>query len=111
VLVGDDAREQAAVAGEFADMVEEDLRAFNVDRLYGGEVKADDLEHTAATFPMMASRRVVLVLEAEKLLIPKRESKASDEELERLGRFFQAPPPHATIVLVCGSVDWRRRIF
>ena len=38
---------------------------------------------------MMASRRVVLVLEAEKLLIPKRESKAADEEQERLERFIQ----------------------
>ena len=38
---------------------------------------------------MMAPRRVVIVLEAEKLLIPKRESKAADEEQERLEAFIQ----------------------
>ena len=111
MLVGDDDVERSAVAGEFADIVEEGLRAFNVDRLYGGEIKVDDLIHATATLPMMAPRRVVVVLEAEKLLIPKRESKAADEELERLAGFFADPPPHATTVFVCGVVDRRRTSF
>jgi len=111
MLVGDDDVERSAVAGEFADIVEEGLRAFNVDRLYGGEIKVDDLVDATATLPMMAPRRVVLVLEAEKLLIPKRESKAADEELERLGEFFADPPLHATTVFVCGVVDKRRTSF
>ena len=74
LLVGDDDVEKSAVAAEFAEMVDEGLRAFNVDRLYGGETKVDDLIDAANTLPMMAPRRVVVVLEAEKLLIPKRES-------------------------------------
>src|SRR5687768_12071534 len=74
MLIGDDDVERSAVAGEFADIVEEGLRAFNVDRLYGGEIKVDDLVDATATLPMMAPRRVVVILEAEKLLIPKRES-------------------------------------
>lgn len=110
LLVGDDEVEKAAVAGEFAELVEEDLRAFNVERLYGGETKMDALVNAAQTFPMMAPRRVVLVLEAEKLLVPKRESKAAEEEQERLAAFLQSPPPHATIVFVCGALDMRRRI-
>jgi DNA polymerase-3 subunit delta len=109
MLVGDDDTEKSAVAGEFAEMVDEGLRAFNVERLFGGEMSVDELTHTAATLPMMASRRVVLVLEAEKLLIPKRESRAADEEQERLERFIQDPPPHATVVFVCGPLDQRRR--
>jgi DNA polymerase-3 subunit delta len=111
MLVGDDDVERSAVAGEFADIVEEELRAFNVDRLYGGEIKVDDLIDATATLPMMSPRRVVVVLEAEKLLIPKRESKAADEELERLAEFFADPPPHATTVFVCGVVDKRRTSF
>ena len=111
MLVGDDDVERSAVAGEFADIVEEGLRAFNVDRLYGGEIKVDDLIDATATLPMMSPRRVVVVLEAEKLLIPKRESKAADEELERLAEFFADPPPHATTVFVCGVVDKRRSSF
>jgi DNA polymerase-3 subunit delta len=108
-LVGADDAEKAAVAGEFADMVDEGLRAFNVERLYGGEVKVDRLIDSAMTLPMMAPRRVILVIEAEKLLIPKRESAAVDEEQERLIAFIKAPPRGTTIVFVCGPLDRRRR--
>lgn len=110
MLVGDDDAEKSAVAGEFADMVDEGLRAFNVDRLYGGDTKVDDVIQAAATLPMMAPRRLVIVLEAEKLLIPKRESKASEEALERLEEFLKDPPPHASVVFVCGRLDNRRRM-
>jgi DNA polymerase-3 subunit delta len=110
LLLGDDEVEKTAVAGEFAELVEEDLRPFNVERLYGGETKADMLLTAAQTLPMMAPRRVILVLEAEKLLVPKRESKAADEEQERLMAFVRSPPRHATIVFVCGSLDMRRRM-
>jgi DNA polymerase-3 subunit delta len=108
MLIGEDDVEKSAVANEFADVVEEGLRAFNVDRLYGGEIKVDDLIDATATLPMMAPRRVVVVLDAEKLMMPKRESKAADEEQERLVAFFADPPPHATTVFVCGQVDKRR---
>ena len=109
MLIGDDELEKDDVAGEFEDLVDEGLRAFNVDRLYGGEIKVDDLVDVSATLPMMAPRRVVLVLEAEKLLIPKRESQAADDELERLDAFLKSAPPHATIVFVCGPLDLRRK--
>jgi DNA polymerase III delta subunit len=111
MLVGEDEVEKSAVAGEFIDMVDEGIRAFNVDRLYGGETKVDDLVRATATLPMMAPRRVVVIMEAEKLLIPKRESEAAEKELERLEAFLKSPPPHATTVFVCGAVDKRRSVF
>jgi DNA polymerase-3 subunit delta len=110
LLIGDDDSEKSAVATEFAEMVDEGLRAFSVDRLYGGEIKADDLFDAAATLPMMAPRRVVIVFDAERLLIPKREGKAADAEQERLEAFVKNPPLHATVVLVCGPLDQRRRL-
>jgi DNA polymerase-3 subunit delta len=110
LLLGDDDVEKAEVAGAFADLIDPGLQAFNVDRLYGAETSVDALLDAANTFPMMAERRVVLVLEAERLLIPKRESKAADEELARLEAFIQSPSPHATVAFVCGSLDMRRRI-
>ena len=110
LLIGDDDSEKSAVATEFAEMVDEGLRAFSVDRLYGGEVKADHLFDAAATLPMMAPRRIVIVFDAERLLIPKREGKAADAEQERLEAFFRNPPAHATVVLVCGPLDQRRRL-
>src|SRR6267378_8179282 len=76
VLVGADDTEKSAVASDFAEMVDEGLRAFNVDHLYGGEMKADDLFDASATLPMMTPRRLVIVHDAERLLIPKRDGKA-----------------------------------
>lgn len=110
VLLGADAAEKAAVAGEFADMVDEGLRAFNVERLYGGETKVDRLIDSAMTLPMMSPRRVILVIDGEKLLMPKRESKAADEEQERLEAFLEAPPKETTVVFVCDALDQRRRV-
>lgn len=111
LLVGDDEVEKTAMAGEFAEIIEEELRAFNVERLYGGETKVDVLINAAQTFPLLAPRRVILVLDAEKLLMgPKRESKAAEEEQARLESFLESAPRHATIVFVCGSIDMRRRI-
>ena len=118
-LVGEDDVEKSVVAGEFADMVDEGLRAFNVDRLYGGEIKVGDLVQATATLPMMAPRRIVIILDGEKLLSPKRkskvtqeesESKATQEEQVRLEAFLKAPPLHATTVFVCGPMDSNRRV-
>jgi DNA polymerase-3 subunit delta len=108
-LVGGDDVEKSAVAAEFAEMVDEGLRAFNVERMYGGDMKLSDLLDSARTLPMMVPRRVVIVLEAEKLFMPKRESKAADEEQQRLEEFLAAPPSHSTVVFVCGGLDMRRR--
>ena len=110
LLLGDDDGEKSAVAAEFAEIVDEGLRAFSVDRLFGAEIKAEDLIDAAATLPMMAPRRIVIVFDAERLLIPKREGKAADAEQERLEAFVKNPPAHATIVFVCGPLDQRRRL-
>ena len=109
VLIGADDSEKASVAAEFGELVEEDLRAFNYERLYGGEMSVDDLLQAANMLPMMVPRRIVIVLEAEKLLVPRRESKAADEEQRRLEALIMDPSPHATVVFVCGAVDRRRR--
>src|SRR5687768_5004993 len=109
-LIGADEVEKSEVAAQFIDMVDEGLRAFNVDRLYGGEAKVDEVIDSANTLPMMVPRRVVVILEAEKLLIPKRESKAAEEEQERLEAFLNDPSPHSTVVFACGGLDMRRRI-
>lgn len=109
VLVGQDDAEKASAAAEFADMLDEGLRAFNFERLYGGEVNAGDVQQAAATLPMMSPRRIVVILEAEKLLIPKREGKAAEEEQDRLEAFIGNPPGHSSVVFVCGALDRRRR--
>jgi DNA polymerase-3 subunit delta len=109
-LIGGDEMEKSALAAEFADMVDEGLRAFNVERMYGGEMKVSDLVDAANTLPMMVPRRVVIVLEAEKLFIPKRESKAAEEELQRLEEFLASAPESTTVVFVFSALDMRRRV-
>ena len=110
LLIGDDDTEKSAVAAEFSEMVDEGLRAFSVDRLFGAEIKPDDMFDAAATLPMMAPKRIVIVFDAEKILIPKRESKAADAEQEKLEAFVKNPPAHATVVLACGALDRRRTL-
>ena len=111
LLIGADDAEKSAIANEFADTVEDALRAFNVDRVYGGEITAHRLIDDANTLPMMAPRRIIIVLEAEKVLSPKRESKAADEAQERLEAFIASPAPQTTIVFAPGALDARRRVI
>jgi DNA polymerase-3 subunit delta len=109
VLTGADDAEKSAVAAEFADAVDEGLRAFNVERLYGGDIRIDRLIDSAMTLPMMVPRRFIIVFDAEKVLIPKREGKAAEVEQARLEAFLEAPPRETTVVFVCAALDQRRR--
>ncbi len=49
VLLGADEVEKADVAAHFLDLVDEDLRAFNVDRFYGGDTSVDQVIDAANT--------------------------------------------------------------
>jgi DNA polymerase III subunit delta len=108
VILGGDEAAKIGLAGEFLELVEVDLRAFNVDRLYGGEATAAAVVDAARTLPMMVQRRVVLVLHAERLLNPKKESDASSRDLEMLEAYVKAPVDTCCLVLVAESVDKRR---
>lgn len=110
VLVGADDTEKHAVAAELVDLVEPGLQAFNVDRIRGGEATIDDLVTAASMLPMMVPRRVVVMFEAERFLIPKKEGKNAEADQERLERFLQDVPPTTTLVFVCGHLDQRRRV-
>jgi DNA polymerase III delta subunit len=119
LLLGEDNGEKSALAAEFAELVEEGLRAFNVDRIHAGDLStgerlADAVASIVAavrTLPMMASRRVVTVLQADTLLVPKRESDAATRALDELEALITRPEPQTTLVFVATSVDRRRTIF
>jgi hypothetical protein len=80
LIVGDDTTETHRLADELSGLVEEEIRAFNVERLYATDksVSGGAIVEAARHLPMMSNRRVVVVLRAEKLLKPKRQSKADD---------------------------------
>jgi len=119
LLFGEDDVEKAALAHDFEELVEEGLRAFNVERLHAGDWTSGDrltggvagLVAAVRTLPMMAPRRVVVLLQADTVLMPKRESEAAARALEEFERLIAAPPRETTLVIVTGSVDRRSRLF
>ena len=110
LILGPDESAKVSLAAEFLELVEPELRAFNVDRAYGGETTPAALVDAARTLPLMAPRRIVLVTHAERLLAPKRESEAATRDLETLERYIKAPVDSSTIVMIAGELDRRRSI-
>lgn len=119
LLVGDDEIEKSALAGGFAELIDEGLRAFNVERIHAGDWTSGDkladgvggLIAAARTLPMMAPRRIVVVLQAEAIIAPKRESEAGTRALEAFEELLKTPEKETTLVLVAASVDRRTKFF
>jgi DNA polymerase-3 subunit delta len=119
LLQGEDEVEKSALAGEFAELVDEGLRAFNMDRIHAGDLTTGDkladgvasLMAAVRTLPMMSPRRVVVVLQADTLLVPKRESDVATRALDQLETMLKQPEPQTTLVIVAGSVDKRSRMY
>jgi DNA polymerase-3 subunit delta len=119
LLLGADEAEKAELAAEFGEVVDEGLRAFNVERLHGGDMTSGDkladgvssLIAAVRTLPMMTPRRIVTVSQAEMLLVPKRESEAATRALDELEAMLKDPEPHTTLVFVAGNIDKRGRMY
>ncbi len=119
LVQGEDEIEKSALAARFADLVDEGLHAFNVERVHAGDLTTGDrladgvasLIAAARTLPMMAPRRVVTVLHAETLLMPKRESDAATRALDQFEAFIKQPEPQTVVVLVAATVDKRGRMY
>jgi DNA polymerase III subunit delta len=126
LIVGDDDAEMSQLASAISGLVEDELRAFNLERLYATDkgVTASAIVQAARTLPMLGDRRVVVVLRAEKILKPKRRGKAAeldegagegDDEppgdLDALEEYVQRPEPLTTLVLVAADVDRQRKIY
>jgi DNA polymerase-3 subunit delta len=110
LIIGADEAEKTALTSEFGLVVEEELRAFNVDRFYGGEASAAAIVDGARTVPLLVPKRIVIVSRAELVIVPKRESQATDQALEALTAYIKAPASHACLVLVAGEIDERRTL-
>ena len=119
LVLGEDDVERSALAAEFAEIVDEGLRAFNVERIHAGDMTNGDkladgvaqLVSAVRTMPMMVPRRVVMVTQAEMLLVPKRESEAATRALKQLETFLKLPEPQTTLVFVAGTIDKRTSIY
>jgi len=125
VILGDDDAEMSNLAADITSLVEEELRVFNVDRLYAGEkgTSPGAVVEASRMLPMMGDRRVVILLRAEKMLKPKRRGRNADadaggeddaaeapSDLDALTNYVQDPVPSTTLVLMTSDVDKTRRI-
>src|SRR6185295_11344290 len=119
LLQGEDEIEKSALAGEFAELVDEGLRAFNVERIHAGEMTTGDrladgvggLLAAARTLPMMSPWRVVIVPQADVMLAPRRESEAAASAHQELEAYLAQPEPQTVLVFVASPLDKRSRIF
>jgi DNA polymerase-3 subunit delta len=125
LLLGDDDAEIARLTSEITSIVEDELRAFNVERMYAGEkgVTAASIVESSRMLPMMSDRRVVVVLRAERILKPKRRGKQADpdeadgedggeppSDLDVLTEYVQNPSPSTTLVLAASDIDKTRKL-
>jgi DNA polymerase III delta subunit len=119
LILGEDEVEKSGLAAEFAELVDEGLRAFNVERIHAGDLTTGDklsdgvagIIAAVRTLPMMVPRRVVTVTQVETLLAPKRESEAATRAIEQFEELIKRPEASTTLVLVASSVDKRSRMF
>jgi len=124
LIVGDDDAEIANLASDFTALVEDELRAFNVERLYASDkgVTPASVVESARALPMMSDRRVVVVLRGERMLKPKRRGRAAEPDetpedgepagdLDVLTEYLQRPEPSTTLVITAADVDKSRRIW
>jgi DNA polymerase-3 subunit delta len=121
LILGDDEAEMSQLAVELSGLVEDELRAFNVERIYATDKSstAVSIVEAARQLPMMSARRVVVVLRAEKLLKPKRKGKAGEvpepdecptPDVDALEDYVRKPEPQTTLVLVASDMDRTRRL-
>jgi DNA polymerase-3 subunit delta len=125
LIVGDDDAEMSKLATDISGVVEDELRAFNLERMYANDkaVTPSAIVQAARTLPMLGDRRVVLVLRAERILKPKRRGKAAAEDdaateeeeppsdLDALEDYARNPETQSTVVFVASDVDRQRRVY
>jgi DNA polymerase-3 subunit delta len=133
LIVGDDDAEMQRLAADLSAIVEDELRAFNLERIYATDkgVNAASIVESARTLPMMSPQRVVVVLRAEKLLKPKRRGKTEDvvpdgqedaaadgadaaasaRTSDAFEAYVSAPEASTVLVLVASDVDRSRRLY
>jgi DNA polymerase-3 subunit delta len=115
LLVGPDNELKDRIIARLTATIDEDLRAFNLDRIHVGDSKGEQrkqlwaLLDLARTLPMMAPRRLVVVLAAEKLAAALRDADGGSAELAAFEAFLKSPEPHASVVFAAAA-DMDRRM-
>jgi DNA polymerase-3 subunit delta len=89
-----------ALIAEYTDPATKDF-AFNV--FYGDEAEAGEIVSVAQTYPFLASRRVVIVHNADEL--------QTGTDAEILTAYVNSPSESTVLVLVAPTIDRRLKLF
>jgi DNA polymerase III subunit delta len=121
LVVGEDEAGKDEVVASLVSLVEEDLRAFNVERFTAGDAKPDDVVFAARTLPMLGERRVVVFGHIERLFKGRRKLAEVDDDVPAgeeapppdpggLEGYVQSPEPSTVLVLVATDVNRATRL-
>jgi len=127
LVTGEDEAGMSTLAAALADSVEEDFRAFNVQRFYGsdGGVRLASVLDAASTLPLLSPRRVVLLLQAERVLAARKrpsggeagddeegegdegggEGKSPAGDMALLKTYATNPHPHAAVAVFAAGLQ------
>jgi DNA polymerase-3 subunit delta len=127
LVTGPDDLEMSRLAAELSESVPEDFRAFNVHRFHGTDkVTLAQVLDTASAYPLLAPRRVVLLLQAGKVLAKRgpggddRDDRDEGDDgpaapatakgtgpsaLQTLKEYAAAPHDHATVAVFAGGFE------
>ena len=83
-----------------SNALDEGTKSFNLDIVYGGEIAAKDIISFAASFPMMAERRVVIVREIERLTTK-----------DGLLPYLEMPNLSTVLVFIASDPDFRQKFY
>lgn len=123
VLVGDDEVEKSDLVSALCATVDEELQAFNVQRIYADTDGAPALAvGSARTIPMLGDRRIVLLLRAERLFKKASrkaevepgdapaEEEATHPDLEVLAAYIAEPEPTTCLAVVGADINRATRL-
>ncbi len=110
LLLGEEHHQQHQVLTAIRDAtLEGGIAGLNDDQFVAGEADVDAVISTAKTVPMMAKRRLVVVRSVERW-DSKGGKKGAAEALDKLTAYVSAPADDATLVLLAGKLDKRRKL-
>jgi DNA polymerase-3 subunit delta len=132
LIVGDDERGKDDIVHLFQNLVPEDVRAFNLERVSALDTDPASIVATAQTLSLLADRRVLIVARAERWLMSKRKAKAGDESdaddaagaasataeeattaapgADALTSYVESPEPNTVLVLVASDINRTTRL-
>jgi DNA polymerase-3 subunit delta len=120
VVIGDDEVAKDRAIRTLGELVEEDLRPFNVERFYAtdSQTKPADVVAAVRTYAFMGSRRVVFFMRGEALF--KIRARAADDgspaedasraDLQVLEEYVAEPDPQNCLVIVASDINRTTRL-